>query len=154
MLMIVKTNGAEELVINLPVEKVEYVQDMIRMFETNVTAIKGNDFIGYSIGKLNTEIKIGNEVVYGENAYGDKHPTLIITASDSSDIVESYEPLPMSEYVSVKNQIDRLHATNKTLAAENEYLKNKIADMERSEKEKDEEAWRFTAIEECEEGIL
>ena len=127
MMMTVKTNGATDLVINLPVEKVGYVQDMIRLFENNVVAVSANSYSENKIVELDTVIQVGKSVVFKGSEYSSTpEPDLIISTGESSDILEHYEALLMDSYISVKEQMKKLKDSNATLKKENDYLKDKI----------------------------
>ena len=133
MLMQVKLNGASDLIINLTTENVEYVQDMIRMFETNVVAVQGQ-YSGGKIVELDTTIIVGKHVTFkgNDSSYSEPTPDLIIHAGESDSILKNYEPLPMESLISVKGQMKKLHETNTSLKKENEYLKEKVNRLEQS----------------------
>ena len=133
MLMQVKTNGATDLIINLTTENIEYVQDMIRLFETNVVAVSA----GYSDNKvveLESTISVGKHTTFKgrDSSYSEPTPDLIIHAGESDSILKNYEPLPMESLISVKGQMKKLHETNTSLKKENEYLKEKVNRLEQS----------------------
>lgn len=130
MLMHIKTNGATDLVINLSTENVRYIQDMIRMVENNVTGVKcGYDTIEEV--KLDSSIVVGKEIVFETPSYSSStEPTLVITAGPDADIVKNYEALPVTQYLSIKEQLKKLDSERKKAKEENEYLKATIARLE------------------------
>mgnify|MGYP003109452453 CR=1 FL=1 len=139
MLMQVKTNGATDLIINIPVEKVEYVQDMLRMFETNVVAVQ-KDYYGAKGVKLDCTITVGSSVKFegGEPYNEPPRPDLIIHAGESTAILEKYEALPMEQMISVKDQMKKLHEKNTKLSEENNYLKQRVSRLEEELQEQEE----------------
>ena len=133
MLMQVKTNGATDLIINLTTENIGYVQDMIRMFETNVVAVN-SCYSDNKVVELESIISVGNHTTFKgrDGGYSDPIPDLIISAGESDAILQNYECLPMTQYTSAKDQMKKLNDTNNSLKKENEYLKEKIIRLEAS----------------------
>lgn len=136
MLMQVKTNGATDLIINLNSDNVSYVQDMIRMFENNVVAVQCN-YQNPTTVELDSTIHVGKHVKFEGNAngYSEPHPDLIVDVGESADILKNYEPLPLEQRISVKEQMKKLNERNTTLSKENDYLKDQIKCLEAKVKE-------------------
>jgi len=123
MLMQIKTNGATDLIINLTTDNVEYVQDMLKMVENNIVAVK-SDYYGATEVELESTLTVGKHVKFkGNDSYGEVKPDLIISAGESDDVLKNYEALPMESLLSVKEQLKKLQDTNASLKKENEYVK-------------------------------
>lgn len=138
MLMQIKTNGATDLIINLATDNVEYVQDMLKMVENNIVAIK-SDYYGATEVELESTLTVGKHIKFkGNDSYGEVKPDLIISAGESDNVLKNYEALPMESLLSVKEQLKKLQDTNASLKKENDYLKNTIERLEAADQAEDE----------------
>jgi len=130
MLMQIKTNGATDLIINLTTDNVEYVQDMLKMVENNIVAVK-SDYYGATEVELESILTVGKHIKFkGSDGYNEVKPDLIISAGESDDVLKNYEALPMETLLSVKEQLKKLQDTNTSLKKENEYLKATVERLE------------------------
>jgi len=128
--MQIKTNGATDLIINLTTDNVEYVQDMLKMVENNIVAVK-SDYYGATEVELESTLTVGKHIKFsGNDSYGEVKPDLIISAGESDDVLKNYEALPMETLLSVKEQLKKLQDTNASLKKENDYLKATVERLE------------------------
>ena len=136
MLMQIKTNGATDLIINLTTDNVEYVQDMLKMVENNIVAVK-SDYYGATQVELESTLTVGKHIKFkgSDGSYGEVKPDLIISAGESDDVLKNYEALPMETLLSVKEQLKKLQDTNASLKKENEYIKATVERLEAALKE-------------------
>lgn len=138
MLMQIKTNGATDLIINLTTDNVEYVQDMLRMVENNIVAIK-SDYYGATEVELESTLAVGKHIKFkGSDGYNEVKPDLIISAGESDDVLKNYEALPMESLLSVKEQLKKLQDTVASLKKENDYLKAIVERLEAADQAKEE----------------
>lgn len=130
MLMQIETKGATHLVINLSTDNVAYVQDMLRMVENNIVAVK-HDYYGAELVEMGTTITVGKHVKFSGNEYtSDAKPDLIVSAGESEDILKNYEAVGLDLLVSIKDQLKKVQDARDTLKKENEYLKAHVSRLE------------------------
>lgn len=131
MLMQIETKGATHLVINLSTDNVAYVQDMLRMVENNIVAVK-HDYYGAELVEMDTTITVGKHVKFSGNEYpsADAKPDLIVSAGESEDILKNYEAVGLDLLVSIKDQLKKAQDARDTLKKENEYLKAHVSRLE------------------------
>jgi len=128
--MQIKTNGATDLIINLTTDNVEYVQDMLKMVENNIVAVK-SDYYGATEVELESTLNVGKHIKFkGSDGYNEAKPDLIISAGESDDVLKNYEAIPMETLLSVKEQLKKLQDTNASLKKENDYLKTTVERLE------------------------
>lgn len=130
MLMQIETKGATHLVINLSTDNVAYVQDMLRMVENNIVAVK-HDYYGAEVVEMDTTITVGKHVKFSGNEYtSDAKPDLIVSAGESEDIIKNYEAVGIDLFTSIKDQLKKAQDARDTLKKENEYLKAHVSRLE------------------------
>ena len=129
MLLHVKTNGATDLIVNIHSKNVEYIQQMVDLFENNVVAVRDGGYYSESnIVEMDASIQLGDKVVFAENR--DETPKLIVCASKSEELVREYDPQPLESYLSYKKALQSANERNNSLSKEIAFLKDKVSSLE------------------------
>lgn len=115
MLLNIKTNNATNIVINLPSDKIAYVQNVVDLFEQNAVFVNDN----YN----SHDITLGNTVIF-DKGYGE--PTELAIASDKTVVIEDFEVATPEVLTSNKKAVESLKAKLKKQEDENKCLQMTI----------------------------
>lgn len=128
MLLHVKTNGATDLIVNIDSKNVEYIQQMVDLFENNVVAVRDGGYYSESaVVEMDASIQLGDKVVF-ENR--DETPKLIVCANKSEELVREYDPQPLESSLSYKKALQTANERNNSLSKEIAFLKDKVSSLE------------------------
>ena len=122
MLLNIKTNNATNIVINLPSDKIAYVQNVVDLFEQNAVFVNDN-YNNHDIIKPSFDITLGNTVVF-DKGYGE--PTELAIASDKTVVIEDFEVATPEVLTSNKKAVESLKAKLKKQEDENKCLQMTI----------------------------
>jgi hypothetical protein len=122
MLLNIKTNNATNIVINLPSDKIAYVQNVVDLFEQNAV------FVNAAYSNIETvkpffDITLGSSVVFNKN-YHDE--TELAIASDKTVVIEDFEVATPEVLTSNKKAVESLKAKLKKQEDENKCLQMTI----------------------------
>lgn len=122
MLLNIKTSNATNIVINLPSDKIAYVQNVVDLFEQNAVFVNA----GYSnieTVKPLFDITLGSSVVFNKN-YHDE--TELAITSDKTVVIEDFEVATPEVLTSNKKAVESLKAKLKKQEDENKCLQMTI----------------------------
>lgn len=126
MLLNIETNGATNIVINVPVEHLKYSQDVVNLFERNAVFVnKGYNEIKFV--KPTSTMVLGEDLKF-ESSYGTELE-LIVTGKGSAEFDGFVEATPEA-FISMKDAIEKRKAENEKLTKEISYLKMQIANKD------------------------
>lgn len=140
MFLKIETNGASHILINLGTDNVQYLQQMVKMVETNMIAVDSG-YSGATRKELTCSIDLGKTVVFDGNSGGygsDPKPALIITSEASEDIVKEFEALPLDCLISSKEILKKFKKEVDMLTKERDHLKTTIQLLQAEREEQEE----------------
>lgn len=134
MILNIDLKGATNLVANLPTDKVEYVESVIKFFENNIVAVK-DEYGGIKVVNLESTITLGDEITFEDrgNSYNDSPEQDLRVSGRSGDLIEGFEVLTpeltasnIRNVNSLKGKIKSLEDDKKVLTVQLERLKEQI----------------------------
>lgn len=108
MFMKINTKEASEIYIAIPTDKVQYAQDMIRVFENNAVFLK-NNYYSVDIVKPTITLELGNEIDLkkdNDSSYSSTTIPDFLIRVDGKDVVEHYEEATPEVLVSMKKALE------------------------------------------------
>ena len=143
MILNIDLNGATNLVANLPTDKVEYVESVIKFFENNIVAVK-DEYSTVKVINIVSTITLGDEVIFkaSGNSYNESPEQDLRISGRSGDLIEGFELLTPELTASnirnvnkLKEKIKGLEDDKKVLTVQLERLKEDMAKLSGDENE-------------------
>ena len=143
MILNIDLKGATNLVANLPTDKVEYVESVIKFFENNIVAVK-DEYSTVKVINIVSTITLGDEVIfnYRGNSYNESPEQDLRISGRSGDLIEGFELLTPELTASnirnvnkLKEKIKGLEDDKKVLTVQLERLKEDMAKLSGDENE-------------------
>lgn len=134
MILNIDLKGATNLVANLPTDKVEYVESVIKFFENNIVAVK-DEYGSIKTVNLESTITLGDEIIFKDrgNSYNESPEQDLRVSGRSGDLIEGFEVLTpeltasnIRNVNSLKGKIKSLEDDKKVLTVQLERLKEQI----------------------------
>lgn len=141
MILNIDLKGATNLVANLPTDKVEYVESVIKFFEDNIVAVK-DEYSTLKVVNLESTITLGDEVIFSDrgNSYNESPEQDLRISGRSGDLIEGFELLTPEVTASnirnvnkLKEKIKGLEDDKKVLTVQLERLKQDMAKLSSDE---------------------
>lgn len=130
MIININLNGATSLVASLPVERMAYVDSVVKFFENNVVAVK-DDYRSVSVVDLESVITLGDSVKFQKDSYSnDENTADMIVSGRSGDVIKDFEPLTPEVLVSNKRQLAKVIKELESVNNENKILKLQVEKLE------------------------
>ena len=143
MILNIDLKGATNLVANLPTDKVEYVESVIKFFENNIVAVK-DEYSTLKVVNLVSTITLGDEISFNDrgNSYNESPEQDLRISGRSGDLIEGFELLTPELTASnirnvnkLKEKIKGLEDDKKVLTVQLERLKENMAKLSGDENE-------------------
>lgn len=134
MILNIDLKGATNLVANLPTDKVEYVESVIKFFENNIVAVK-DEYGSIKVVNLESTITLGDEITFKDrgNSYNESPEQDLRISGRSGDLIEGFEVLTpeltasnIRNVNSLKGKIKSLEDDKKVLTVQLERLQEQI----------------------------
>ena len=134
MILNIDLKGATNLVANLPTDKVEYVESVIKFFENNIVAVK-DEYGSIKTVNLESTITLGDGITFKDrgNSYNESPEQDLRVSGRSGDLIEGFEVLTpeltasnIRNVNSLKGKIKSLEDDKKVLTVQLERLKEQI----------------------------
>lgn len=130
MIINIKLNGATNLVASLPVERIAYLDSVVKFFENNVVAVK-DEYLSFSVVELESVITLGDSVKFQKDNYRkDEIETDLIVSGRSGDVIKDFEILTPEVLASNKRQLAKVIKELGSVNNENKMLKLQVGKLE------------------------
>ena len=126
MILNINLKEATNLIFSLPSDKVEYVENMVKLFENNAVAIK------HRWGELETvevesTITLGDSIEFKQNdSYSNPTSSDLNVSGKSGDVLEHWVELTPQVLANDKRLTEEYKKKIKKLEEDNKYLKTQI----------------------------
>lgn len=128
MLLNIETNGATNIVINVPAERIKYAQDLINIFEKNAVFVNS----GYSNTTIVTPkqtLELGENIKFKSSGYNSEEIELEVVGKGDSRLEDAVIATP-EVFISMSEATKKYKIELEKLTKEITFLKMQVANKD------------------------